>query len=368
MKKILFIIALINVILVQAQTVYHYNMPCGTECYYENDSSFLTVQVYDSSMVVIHQSESGTLLSRYAGKMSGANEFFLQRDDEMGNAEVYFPEEEKLNFTTMDIKGGSKMIYSYTEVSDQKMIPFDYLCFTANRVIYYTADEGKDSVNMYIQRRYPVPAKTLSKEDSLRFISAILASYKGLPNEFRYPEDMVKNADIMLIQDYTSMYETGEMEPDYTAFWEINEDIDIVLNSAGLLGVVNSLYEYTGGAHGTYGSMCNVYDFTTQSIVILDDLFLENYEVILSQLINKKVRKTLEFDEGESFADRGFFVDEMPVTDNFALYPDRIVFMYNIYEVAPYVVGSIDVEIAYSELIEFIKKNGPIDRLMNGHQ
>ncbi|MBN2729170.1 MAG: DUF3298 domain-containing protein [Bacteroidales bacterium] len=366
MKKIFFIIALINLILVQAQTVYHYNMPCGSERYFESDSSFLIVQVHDSDMVLVHHDAAGIVLARYAGKMSSANEFFLQRDDEMGNAEVYFPEEAKLNFTTMDNKGGSKKIYFYTEVSDQKMIPFDYLCFTANRAIYFTVDEGKDSVNMFIQRRYPVPAKSLSKEDSLKFIEAILAPYKGLPNEFRYPEDMVKNADIMLIQDYTSMYEAGSMEPDYTAFWEINEDIDIVLNCAGLLGVVNSLYEYTGGAHGTYGSMCNVYDFTTRNIVGFDDIFEGDYEPALIKNINTKVREQLEIEEGESLSDRGFFVDEMPLTDNFCLYTNRIMFVYNIYEVAPYVVGSIEVEIPYTELKEFIKKNGPIDRLMNG--
>ena len=41
-----------------------------------------------------------------------------------------------------------------------------------------------------------------------------------------------------------------------------------------------------------------------------------------------------------------------------------ILFIYNIYEIAPYVVGSIDVEIPYTDLKEYIRKDGPIDRLM----
>lgn len=355
-----------SVISVQAQTVYHYNMPCGSERYFENDSELLVLKTADSVMVADRLDQKGELIAGYSGEYMNRSSIYLKSDEDNVTAELIFPGPNSLSFTLMNDEGAALEMCFYKQVVANDMIPFDYLCFTAYRAIYYTVDEGKDSVNMFIQRRYPVPAKSLSKEDSLKFIEAILAPYKGLPNEFRYPEDMVKNADIMLIQDYTSMYETGEMEPDYTAFWEISEDIDIVLNCAGLLGVVNSLYEYTGGAHGTYGSMCNVYDLTTRNIVGFDDIFEGDYESALIGIINTKVREQLEIEEGESLSDRGFFVDEMPLTDNFCLYSNRIMFVYNIYEVASYAVGSIEVEIPYSELKELIKKNGPIDRLMNG--
>ncbi|PLW94222.1 MAG: hypothetical protein C0592_03535, partial [Marinilabiliales bacterium] len=332
--------------------------------YFKNDSELLVVRTIDSVMVVMQYDQVGKRIARFAGEYSGPNEFFLTHDDENAKAEVFFPGSDGLNFTTMDNKGSNKRIYFFNRVPASEVIPFNYLCYTAHRAIYYDTDSGVDSVVMFIQRRYPVPAPGLSEADSIAFVNSQLAYWSGLPVNFRYPEDMVKNADIMMVQDYTSLYETGEMEPDYSANWEINDDVDVVLNRDGLLTTINSLYEYTGGAHGSYGSVCNVYDFTTERLVTLDDIFEGDYKKALTDIINDKVREQFEMSSGESFESKGFFVEELPLTDNFALYSDHIYFIYNIYEVAPYVVGSIDVEILYSDLTEYLKKDGPVYRLM----
>ena len=364
MKQIFFAFLLLGMASLHAQTIYHYNMPCGEERYFQNDSEMLVVRIADSVMVLSQCDLKGNIISGYTGKFISPNEFFLNRDDENAKAKVFFTGTDGLNFTTMDNMGGNKKIYFFNRVPASEIIPFNYLCYTAHRAIYFDAEEGKDSVVMFIQRRYPVPAPGLPESDSMAFVNSQLAYWRGLPVDFRYPEDMVKNADIMMVQDYTSMYETGEMEPDFSANWEINDDIDVVYNQKGLLVTINSLYEYTGGAHGLFSILCIVYDYTTESLVTFEDIFTGEYEKALVELINKKVREQFEMSAGESFESKGFFVDEIPLTENFALYSDHIYFVYNIYEIAPYAMGSIEVEISYTELSEYIRKDGPVYRLM----
>lgn len=364
MKKILFIIALMNVIIVQAQTVYHYNMPCGSERYFENDSELLVLKTADSVMVANRFDLEAKPIAGYSGDFMGRSSIYLKCDEGHSTAELVFFGPGKLRFSLMNDEKVVLESYYFEELMTQEMIPFEYLCYTAHRAIYFEGDDGRDSVTMFIQRRYPVPAKSLSKEDSLKFIEAILTPYKGLPNEFRYPVDMVKNADIMMVQDYTSLYEIGEMEPDYSANWEINDDIDVVLNVCGLLGMINSMFEYTGGAHGVYASICNTYDFTTNNIVAFDDMFSGNYEAFLIEQLNNEVKNQFELEEGENLTNKGFFEDTIPLTDNFCLKMRSILFIYNIYEIAPYVMGDIEVEISYIQLKDYIRIGGPIDRLM----
>lgn len=364
MKKTIFAFLLLIMTIVHAQTIFHYNMPCGEERYFKNDSQLLVVRTIDSMMVLSQYSINGILITEYTGNQTGHNEFFLSRDDEMAKAELIFQKPDGLNFITMDNDGLNKKTYFFENVPASEMIPFNYLCYTAHRAIYFESENGLDSVVMFIQRRYPVPAPGLSESDSMAFVNAVLAHKNGLPNDFRYPEDLVKNADIMLVQDYTSLYETGEMEPDYTANWEFNDDVDVVLNQNGLIVTINSLYEYSGGVHGNFNYFCHVYDFKSGNIVVFDDIFTGDYNQVLTELINKKVRDQFEIPADESFKSRGFFVDEIPLTENFALYKDYILFVYNIYEIAPFSMGSIEVEILYTDLKEYVRKDGPIYRLM----
>ena len=364
MKNILFLFLLIAMQQLSAQTIFNYNMLCAQERYYESDSNLLLIRIEDSLLSLSHFDQNDVLIAHYTGHKISDEAFFLKRDDDLQHAEIEWMEDGSLNFTRMSIKGEIQKIMSCSKVLTAEMYPIDYKCYTAYRPIYFDTDYGKDSVSMFIQRRYPVPTIGSSKEDSLKLIEAFTSTRKGLPNDFSYPEDIVKNADIMMVQDYTSMYETGEMEPDYSANWEINDDLDVVLNAQGLLGMINSMFEYTGGAHGVYASICNTYDFTTKNIVAFDDMFSGNYEAFLIEQINSSVKMQFELEEGESLSNNGFFEDSIPLTDNFCLKMKSILFIYNIYEIAPYLMGAIEVEIPYNQLTDYIRIGGPIDRLM----
>ncbi len=361
MKKIIFLLFCFTAIALNAQTVYHYNVPCEKERYYQNESSLITVITNDSMIIVFQEFFNNLPVRSFGGFLNEDNKHLLTDEDSI-KAELHFLESGEVSFAVIDSITREKDISVYSEVDISEMIPVDYLCYTAYRSISFDTDEGKDSVGLSIQRKLPVPASGVSEKDSLAFIMALSSSEKGLPHKFKYPEDRVKNADIMLIQDYTSMYESSGLEPNYSANWVVEEEANIVLNKNDLLCTVHSVFKYLGGAHPVFDKTCEVYDFKTNALVTVSDIFIEGFEQKLTEKINAIIREKYELSEkGELM---GFFVKTIPYTENFALYSDCILFVYNAYELAPYSMGTIYIEIPFEELTEIIKKDGPIWRLM----
>ncbi len=248
--------------------------------------------------------------------------------------------------------------------SSDKAVPFDYLYFKAERYIYYDGEDGRDSSSLVVEHVYPVPAANTNKEDSLRFVNAICSMNEVLTIDVKYPDDIIKNIDIAYIQEYTSVYESGEVEADsYTSNWEVFDDIHIVFQKNGLMGIVSSEYSYLGGAHGYYGSSNYVYDFESQKFLTLDDVFTNNYKIELEKAINRQLRIDIGLKSNELLEDNGFFAEYIEITPNFILSESGITFHYNVYEIACYAAGSFDVTIPYSEIKSVIRKNGLIDRI-----
>ena len=59
-----------------------------------------------------------------------------------------------------------------------------------------------------------------------------------------------------------------------------------------------------------------------------------------------------ELDASVPLLEQGYFIDnnQLPVTANFALTPDGVIFYYNVYEIAPYAYGPSQVTVPYADL------------------
>ena len=132
-----------------------------------------------------------------------------------------------------------------------------------------------------------------------------------------------------------------------------------------MIGFVSSGYEYTGGAHGFYGSSSYTYDFKSEKLISLEDIFVMNYEAILEEAINTQLRIDMNLASDASLIDEGFFVEVVTATPNFMLSETGITFHYNFYEIAPYAYGSFDITVPYDEIRSIIPSGGVIERMMN---
>lgn len=115
---------------------------------------------------------------------------------------------------------------------------------------------------------------------------------------------------------------------------------------------------YQGGAHGSY--YLNVFNFDrrTGQLLTLDDVLKPGYEKPLLRLIMNQLAKDAELkdDSLSTLREAGFFWEMEPALPTvFQLKSDGISFTYNVYDIAPYALGAISVDLTNAQLREWLK-------------
>lgn len=115
---------------------------------------------------------------------------------------------------------------------------------------------------------------------------------------------------------------------------------------------------FTGGAHGGNGVYYLNINPKTGAEFKLDNFLKEGYKQPLTKLAEGLFRKERELADTTSFSENGFEFpeDQFQLNENYGFTKDGIVFYYNSYEVAPYVLGPTQVTIPYTLVSEWIRK------------
>ena len=108
--------------------------------------------------------------------------------------------------------------------------------------------------------------------------------------------------------------------------------------------IVN-LTDFTGGAHSNSTTRALVFDARDGSTVTLDDIFLPDFNDILTAILNDHLPESLS---EEDMAD--LFEDTISPTGNYILTSDSITFIYNPYEIGPYSLGTPSISVPIKEL------------------
>lgn len=133
---------------------------------------------------------------------------------------------------------------------------------------------------------------------------------------------------------------------------------DIRLDAAGLLGVVLKSYVYTGGAHGqTLIADLNL-DLNSGRALKLDDLLNVVDKTVLSDKIEWALRRQRHITADQSLKQAGFFKDNLPVPTTVLVLPEGLLFTYQSYDVAPYVMGQPQALVPYNQLSGMLRRNG----------
>ncbi|CAH0999447.1 hypothetical protein LEM8419_00747 [Neolewinella maritima] len=99
---------------------------------------------------------------------------------------------------------------------------------------------------------------------------------------------------------------------------------------------------YSGGAHGMYYTVLLTVATDPVRHLRLTDVFKPGTEAALSKLLTARTKAP-----GVAYTT---FEDTIPATENFALLPDGMRFLYPPYEIGPYAAGEIAIELPYDEL------------------
>ena len=105
--------------------------------------------------------------------------------------------------------------------------------------------------------------------------------------------------------------------------------------------------DYTGGAHGSYFLSYTVFDMKTGEVVTEED-FLDMEIEELSDLIYDKVLEELDEDMWD-------VIYETPHPNgNFRVDDEGVCWVFNPYEIGPYVLGTLDAFVSWEELAPYM--------------
>ncbi len=113
-------------------------------------------------------------------------------------------------------------------------------------------------------------------------------------------------------------------------------------------------YVFTGGAHGNAFNANNLFSRETGEQLNLKD-FISSVPK-LTKIAEKYFRETVEINPTDDLEEQGFwFTNGFELNENFYFQNNKMVFVYNQYEIGPYSMGIIVVEIPILKIKSLLK-------------
>lgn len=142
--------------------------------------------------------------------------------------------------------------------------------------------------------------------------------------------------------------------PEYASWnWDYENRAYVNYNEHDYLTICTSGYEYTGGAHGIAWEVYDNYDLKNKHRVRLSDIIAIDSAQI-STLLKKTFRKQYDVKPNNTLKEYGLFDDTIKPNNNFYFNDWGLTFIYNQYEIGPYVMGIIPVFIPWEDLKPYL--------------
>lgn len=243
----------------------------------------------------------------------------------------------------------------------------------ANKTAHLFADTAKPACNITLLLTYVSSASDSRLKDSLN--TYFLASCFGESSAALSPEEAVSAYADNYIKEYRSdlepMYKKDEQESDSKetlgAWYSYYKGIAgrIQFYEKHLLVYRIDYNEYTGGAHGIYMTTFLNMDLHTLTPIRLDDLFVEEYREALTDLLWNQLMADHQVSTRQELEEMGYATTgELEPTDNFYLGKEGITFYYNVYEIAPYVMGPTAITLPYEMMTHLLTgDNVPLNEI-----
>jgi hypothetical protein len=149
--------------------------------------------------------------------------------------------------------------------------------------------------------------------------------------------------------------------------WELERTVSAEQVAPAILNVGSAQFSFLGGAHPNTFRILQSLHADTAEPYSLADLFKPGFETELTKIGEKIFRKQMEIAPGENLGEAGFFFDKdvFKLNDNFQMSPEGLKFFYNPYEVAPYVMGPIELVIPWADLRGLLQEKSPARYFLN---
>lgn len=117
-----------------------------------------------------------------------------------------------------------------------------------------------------------------------------------------------------------------------------------------IVNYVTESYEYTGGAHGMYWTDITCFNIRTGKTLTEESIFKYGYEKELTNILKNQIIKTLDKDIVE-----GIWMEDVAPNGNFRITEYGLKYLFNPYEIAAYVIGTIEVNVSWDDIRHILK-------------
>jgi len=151
------------------------------------------------------------------------------------------------------------------------------------------------------------------------------------------------NAAMKEREEITHLARVAEKLPGTT--FELYRDYRVTFNKNGILSLVTTSYQYTGGAHGLTVQESYNYDLKKREKIRLADVFQPGVDY--EKVINEEIKKQIASDP-DKFPDGGAAFTGIADDQPYYLKEGNLVVYFGLYEIAPYVSGIPEFDIPFT--------------------
>jgi len=179
----------------------------------------------------------------------------------------------------------------------------------------------------------------------------------------KYLENYIENYRALSKDYYSDKNRLPKGETPVWYYYQLNISNKIMFQNDSLLSYAVEYSDYTGGAHGSYRIVYYNIDLNDLVTISEEDLFTPGYYKPLTDIILHSLMEKYKVTSPDSLLAKGFFnIEDIVPNNNFLMDDKGLHYTYNQYEIAPYVMGTIDVTIPYEELKPILKPDNIIER------
>jgi hypothetical protein len=232
-------------------------------------------------------------------------------------------------------------------ISENNDLPaFDSLA--VEKHIYAANDSSKPFMKLTLHFIYPV---AYTNDSALIRIQRLFAeAFAGKEYAGRSPKGAFEALDKKISDDALAL--ASELRDDLNDFAEYYWTVKTIVSGSfgNILTVQTTEETYTGGAHGSYRISFYNIDLKENKLLTEDNLFKAGSTAQLTALI----MEALQNEYGDKLDNMLFDKNDVRPNGNFYINKDKIVYVYNQYEIAPYAVGVIEAPIPMEKAKELM--------------
>ncbi|HTX99450.1 MAG TPA: RsiV family protein [Bacteroidota bacterium] len=143
--------------------------------------------------------------------------------------------------------------------------------------------------------------------------------------------------------------------------WLVERSIAVIGDTLGIVTLDVEEFRSSGGAHPLSMHLLYMLEPSTMRMLSLDDLVPPEKKGMLKEKAEKAFRMARHIQPGATLESAGFTfpADKFELTLNVGLTRDGLIFHYNPYEIAPYVMGPTRVTVPWKSLAGVLRAPSP---------